>query len=99
MASDTRLQPLGLRVLVKPMAKEEKTSGGLYVPPTAQDESKPSVGTVVKLGTGETGAEAKKFEVEVGDTVYFKQYSPDSVEVDGIEYLVVHQDDILAVVK
>jgi chaperonin GroES len=96
MASEVKLQALGLRVVVQPKAKEEKTAGGLYVPPTAQDESKPVVGEVVKLGLGEEG---KKFEVKEGDTVYFKQYSPDSVELDGEEYLVVHQDDILAVVK
>ena len=96
MASELKLQPLGLRVVVKPQPKEEMTKGGLFVPPTAQDESKPELGVVVKLGTGETD---KKFEVKDGDTVFFKKYSPDTLNIDGEEYLVIHQDDILAIVK
>ena len=96
MSKETKIQPIGLRVVVQPQAKEEKTAGGLYVPPTAQDDNKPRSGEVIKLGTGEDG---KKFEVAVGDKVYFKKYGYDEIEVDGVEYFVMHQDDIIAVIK
>lgn len=99
MAKNINIQPLGLRVLVKPQEIDEKTAGGLYVPPTAQDDKKPEMGVVVKLGTGEQGDDARSFEVKEGDTVFFKGYSPDALEVDGEEYLVVHQDDVIAVIK
>lgn len=96
MAVESKLLPLGLRVVVIPQPKEEKTAGGLFVPPTAQDDATPQSGQVIKLGTGEEG---KKFEVAVGDTVYFKKYGFDEVEIEGVDYIVVHQDDILAIVK
>lgn len=99
MAKDIKIQPLGLRVVVKPQEQEEKTAGGLYVPPTAQEDKKPEMGVVVKLGTGEKGDDAREFEVKEGDMIFFKGYSPDSIDVDGEEFLVVHQDDIIAVVK
>jgi chaperonin GroES len=90
------LIPLGKRVLVAPMDEdEEKTEGGLIIPDTAKEE-KTSQGKVVKLGT--TRKEFK-FLVEVGDKVFFKKYSPDEVEIDGEKYLLIEEEDILAIVK
>ncbi|MDD3662081.1 MAG: co-chaperone GroES [Candidatus Dojkabacteria bacterium] len=95
-----KIKPLGGRVLVKPLEEEEVTGSGLIIPQTA-DKEKPQQGEIVALGTGkmlEDGTIAK-FNVKVGDKVVFKKYSPDEVEVDGVEYLVVDEDDILAVIS
>jgi len=100
MANDIKLQPLGRRILVKPSQVEEKTSGGLVIPPTSGDEKRPETGKVVKLGRGkdEEGKEVN-FEMKVGDKVYFKQYSPEEVKIDGEKYLIINTDDVLAIIK
>lgn len=92
---EVKLQPLGKRILVEPVKKEEKTAGGLYIPDTAGDK-KPTQGTVIKLGTTK---KEHTFLVKVGDVVFFKTYSPEEVEIEGITYLLLNEDDILAVVK
>jgi chaperonin GroES len=95
----SKLQPLGNRVLVSPDKAEEMTKGGLYIPSSASDK-KPGSGVVVKLGMGTTKSGKEiKFTVKEGDRVFFKQYSPEEVEVDGETYLLVDQDDILAVIN
>jgi chaperonin GroES len=98
--ADMKIKPLGGRVLIKPLEEEEVTASGLIIPDTAEKE-KPQQGKVVALGTGKIGEDGKKiaFSVEVGDKVVFKKYSPDEVEVDDVEYLVIDEDDILAIVK
>jgi len=100
MSKDIKLQPLGKRILVKPTQVEEKTSGGLVIPPTSGDEKRPETGEVVKLGVGkdEDGKEVS-FEVKVGDKVYFKQYSPEEVEIEQEKYLIIDINDILAILK
>ena len=100
MSKDIKLQPLGKRILVKPTQVKEKTSGGLVIPPTSGDEKRPETGEVVKLGVGkdEDGKEVS-FEVKVGDKVYFKQYSPEEVEIDQEKYLIIDINDILAIIK
>lgn len=95
---DVKIQPLGARVLIAPREVEEKTAGGLIVPPTAQEDKKPEVGIVVKLGTGENEkGEKVEFKVKVGDTVFFKRYSPEEIEVEGKKYFILDYADILAV--
>lgn len=96
MAKDVKLQPLGKRVVVMPDEIEETTSGGLIIPPTAQEDKKPEVGVVVKLGTG---GKNFTFSVKVGDKVFFKKYSPDELDVDGTTYYIIDEEDILAVVS
>lgn len=96
MAADTKIKPLGLRVVVRVPEVDQTTPGGLIVPPSAKEDSQPEMGEVVRLGTGEEG---KEFEVKVKDKVYFKKYSPEEVEVEGETYLIVHQDDIVAVLE
>lgn len=97
MSSDgVNVLPLGKRVVVKPQEIEETTSGGLIIPPTAQDGQKPELGEVVKLGTGESDFE---FSVKLGDKVFFKKYSPDEIEVEGQTYYILSEEDVLAILK
>jgi chaperonin GroES len=95
----SKLQPLGSRVLISPDKAEEMTKGGLYIPSSA-NEKKPGSGVVVKLGTGRTKSGKEiKFDVKEGDRVFFKQYAPEEVEVDGETFLLVNTEDILAVIN
>lgn len=91
--SDIKIQPLGKRILVQPEEVEEKTAAGLYIPPTASDDKKASIGKVLKLGT----ADKSKFPMKVGDRVTFKKYSPEELELDGVKYLVMEVDDVIAI--
>ncbi len=100
MAKEINIQPLGNRVLVKPEEIQEKTPGGLVIPPNASDEKKPSFGKVVKLGKGkDSKGVALKFDVKIGDMVYFKKYSPEELEIDGETLYILDTEDILAVAK
>lgn len=96
MAAKIKIKPLGLRVVVKPEEQGESTAGGLLLPPSAQDDAKPEVGTVVRLGVGDSEI---PFQLKEGDTVFFKKYSPDEVIVDDVTYYVLHQDDVVAVIE
>ena len=92
------LKPLSNRVLVEPL--KEQTKGGIILPETA-DKEKPEKGKVVAIGPGkllENGSRAP-LEVKVGDTVVFKKYSPDEVKVDGKEYLVLEEGDIMGIIS
>ncbi len=100
MSKDIKIQPLGNKVLVIPSKMEEKTSGGLVIPPTSGDEKRPETGEVVRLGVGKNkDGKDIEFNVKVGDRVYFKKYSPEEIEVDGEKYLIIDIEDILAVIK
>ncbi len=90
-----KIQPLGKRVLVKPDEKEEKTKGGLIIPDTADGE-KASRGTVIKLGTPRK--KDYNFFVKEGDKVLFKKYSPEEIEIDGEDYLLIEEEDVLAII-
>jgi len=92
------VRPLGDRILVKPMQAEEKTKGGILLPDTAKE--KPQQGEVVAVGQGkslETG-EIKALEVKVKDKVLYGKYSGTEVAVEGEEYLIIREDDVLAIV-
>jgi len=100
MSSEIKIIPLGKRVVVKPQEVQEKTPGGLVIPPNATDEKRPAFGKVVKLGIGkDEEGKVLKFNVKVGDLVYFKKYSPEEIEVDNQEYYILDAEDILAIVK
>lgn len=92
--AEVKITPLGKRILVQPEEVEEKTSAGLYIPPTASEDKKPAVGKVLKLGT----ADKSKFHMKVGDRVSFKKYSPEEITVDGTKYLLVEIDDVVAII-
>jgi chaperonin GroES len=98
--AEIKIQPLGNRILVRPQEEEETIAGGLVVPPSANDEKRPAMGEVLKLGVGkdDEGKEVK-FDVKKGDIIYFKKYSPTELEIEGEEYLIVDTDDILAIIK
>ncbi len=100
MSSNLKITPLGSRVVVKPQDIQEKTPGGLVIPPNATEEQRPAFGEVIKLGIGkDKEGKVLKFDVKVGDLVYFKKYTPEEIEVDGEEYLILESEDILAIVK
>jgi chaperonin GroES len=93
------LMPLNDHVVVKAVT-EEKSVGGIILPETA-DKEKPEQGVVIAVGPGkllDNGSRAVP-SVKVGDTVVFKKYSPDEVKVGKEEYLVIREDDVLAIVK
>ncbi|MDP8234049.1 MAG: co-chaperone GroES [Candidatus Saelkia tenebricola] len=93
-----KVKPLGDRILVEPMEAEEKTKGGIVLPDTAQE--KPQQGNVVAVGQGKTleTGEVKALEVKVGDKVLYGKYAGTEVTVEGEEYLIIREDDILAIV-
>ena len=86
------VKPLSDRVLVLPNPAEEKTAGGLFIPDTAKE--KPLAGKVVAAGPGTADV---KMEVKVGDTVLYGKYAGTEINIDGTDYLIMKQNDILAV--
>lgn len=93
-----KLVPLGDRVVLKQLEAEETTKSGIVLPGQAQE--KPQQAEVIAVGPGGTvdGKEVK-MEVEVGDKVIYSKYAGTEVKMDGEEYIVVRQNDILAIVK
>lgn len=93
------IHPLFDKVVVKPLTDKEVTASGIVLPDSASKE-KPMEGEVVAVGTGrrmDNGSIAP-MSVKVGDKVLFTKYAPDEVEVDGVDYLVIDEDKILAIV-
>ncbi|MDH7577087.1 MAG: co-chaperone GroES [Bacillota bacterium] len=91
------LKPLGDHVLVKPLSKEEKTEGGIILPDTAKE--KPQEGEVIAVGPGrllENGTRVQP-EVKVGDKVIYSKYGGNEVKIEGVEYLIMRENDILAI--
>ena len=99
MSKDIKIMPIGSRVLVSPDKVDEKTTGGLILPPSSTEDQKPETGVIVKLGFGKIKGKEIDFDVKVGDRVYFKKYSPDQLEIDGERFLLLDAGDILAVIK
>lgn len=100
MAKKINIQPLGNRVVIEPSSPEQVTASGIILPDTSKQE-KPGQGTVVAVGPGafnEDGDERIPMNVKVGDVVLFSKYTPDEIEIDGKEYLVVREDAILGIV-
>ena len=93
----SKIKPLGDRVLVQALQAEE-TVGGIIIPDTATKE-KPQQGTVVAVGPGRMSDEGNRIapEVKSGDTVLFGKYSGTEIEVDGEEFMILREADILAV--
>jgi len=99
-ASVTKLQlkPLADRVVVKKLEAEEKTAGGIVLPDTAKE--KPQQGEILAAGPGKFDEKGNRqpLEVKVGDKVLFAKYSGTGVKIDGVEYLILAERDILAIV-
>jgi chaperonin GroES len=94
-----KLKPLRDRVIVKPNESEEQTKSGIVLPDTAKEE--PQEGKVVAVGPGAIDREGKKIpmEVKVGDKVIIPKYGASKVKVEDDEYLILREEDILAIVK
>ncbi len=93
-----KLKPLNDRVLVKRLESEEKTAGGLYIPDTAKE--KPSKGQVVAVGPGKMDDNGKRIPLAVknGDEVLFNKSAGTEVKLDGVDHLVMREEDILAII-
>ncbi len=93
------IRPLGERVVVKPLPSEEITKGGIVLPDTAKE--KPQEGEVVAVGSGrllDNGTRVS-IDLKVGDKVLFSKYAGNEVKIDGVEYLLVREADILGVIE
>ena len=93
------LKPLSDRLIVKPLDNEEKTSSGIIVPDTAKE--KPMQGEIIAVGPGRTDDTGKriKMDVKVGDLVMYGKYSGTEFKMDRVDYLIMNENDILAIFK
>jgi len=100
MANTPNIRPLSDRIVVEPKEKESKTAGGIVIPDTADSDKKPSEGTVVAIGPGKRDSDGKvhKLDVNVGDKVLFGKYAGTSIKLNGKEYLVMREEDVMGVV-
>ena len=96
----TNIKPLSNHVFIEPVEEDKTTESGIVIPDTA-DKEKPMKGKVIAVGEGKRDDNGKliPMSVKVGDVVLFKKYGPDEIEVDGKEYLVGEETDILAIIE
>ncbi|MEW6594522.1 MAG: co-chaperone GroES [Thermodesulfobacteriota bacterium] len=94
-----KIRPLNDRILVQRLEGEEKTKGGIIIPDTAKE--KPAEGKIVAVGNGKLNDKGERVpvEVKVGDRVLFSKYGGTEVKIEGTEYLIMREDDILGVVE
>jgi chaperonin GroES len=94
-----KIRPLQDRVIVKRIAEEEKTKGGIIIPDTAKE--KPQEGKIVAAGKGKVSDEGKliPLEVKVGDKILFGKYSGAEIKLNGEEHLIMREEDILGIVE
>ena len=90
-----KVRPLQDRVIVKRIAEEEKTKGGIIIPDTAKE--KPSEGDVVAVGSGKANekGQVRALDVKKGDRVLFGKYSGSEIKVDGVDHVILREDEIL----
>jgi chaperonin GroES len=100
MAADFKIRPLADRVVIKPVDREEKTKGGIYLPDTASKE-RPTEGTILAVGEGRRDDSGKliPMSVKAGDKVLFAKYGGTEYKVDDIEYLILAEKDILGIIE
>jgi len=93
-----KIKPLGDRILVQPSKELEKTRGGILLPDTAKE--KPMEGKVIAAGEGKKNEDGKvvPLSLKVGDKVLYGKYSSTEITVDGEEYLIIKEDDVLAII-
>jgi chaperonin GroES len=94
-----KIRPLNDRVLVLRMSEEQKTSGGIIIPDTAKE--KPQEGKVIAVGVGRLNEKGERVPLEVkkNDRVLFGKYSGNEIKLDGVEHLIMREDDILAILE
>lgn len=94
-----KIRPLHDKILVKRVAEEEKTKGGIIIPDTAKE--KPFEGIIVAVGKGKVTEDGKvlPMDVKAGDKVLFSKYAGTEVKIDGIEHLIMREEDILGIIE
>jgi len=94
-----KIRPLQDRILVKQLEEEEKTQGGIIIPDTAKE--KPHQGKVIAVGKGKVleDGSVRPLEVKVGDRILFEKYAGTTVKIGGEEYMIMREDDVLAVIE
>ena len=94
-----KLRPLHDRILVERVEEAEKTKGGIIIPDTAKE--KPAEGKVIAVGKGRIGDDGKPVALEIkkGDRILFGKYGGTEVKIDGEEYLIMREDDVLGVIE
>ncbi len=94
-----KLRPLQDRILVQRVAEEATTKGGIIIPDTAKE--KPIEGNVIAVGKGKVGDDGKRVPLEIkkGDRILFGKYGGTDVKIEGEEYLIMREDDVLGVVE
>jgi chaperonin GroES len=94
-----KVRPLNDRILVKRLEEEEMTKGGIIIPDSAKE--KPAEGEVIAVGKGKMNDKGDriKMDVKVGDRVLFSKYGGTDVKLDGVDHLIMREDDILAIVE
>src|ERR1039457_4550676 len=97
-ATKIHLRPLGDRVLVKAIEKKDEVRSGLIIPDTAKE--KPQEGEIIAAGKGKIGDDGKliPMDVKTGDKILYGKYSGTEIKIEGQEYLIMHQDDILGII-
>ncbi len=99
VASETKLKPLGDRLVVRPSAREETTKSGIVLPDTVKE--RPQEGTILAVGPGRTLDDGTRepIEVSVGDKILFQKYAGTEFKLDDEDLLILSQKDVLAVIK
>ena len=94
-----KLKPLQDRILVQRVAEETTTKGGIIIPDTAKE--KPAEGKVTAVGNGKAGDDGKRIPLEIkkGDRILFGKYSGTEVKIEGDEYLIMREDDVLGIIE
>ena len=94
--SKTELVPLGDRIVIKPIEREEVTKGGIILPDTAKE--KPQEGEIIAVGPGKLADDGTRIamDVKVGDKVIYSKYAGSEVEIDNEKLLIIHESDIMA---
>ncbi len=98
-SAQIRLQPMGERIVVQRDEAEETTAGGIVLPQSAKE--KPARGVVVAVGSGKLLDDGSRSapQLQAGDKVLFTSYAGETVEIDDVEYLLMREDDVLAVIE
>ena len=93
-----KIKPIHDRILVKRLEEEEKTKGGIIIPDSAKE--KPIEGEVIAVGAGKVGDDGKRIllDVKVGDRVLYSKYGGTEVKIEGVENLILREDDILGII-
>ena len=99
MGKKLKIRPLHDRIIVKRLEEETKTKGGIIIPDSAKE--KPQEGEVLAVGNGKTLEDGKvhPLDVAVGDKILFSKYSGTEIKLDGVEYLIMKEDDVQAILE